>query len=137
LADTKGRGQLDLPEFIIAMHLIHQTMKGIIKTLPTKLPSGFYEMASGIVTSNPASPKSPPFFAMHVASSTGSPIPGQSPIIRNKTLNSSITSQDNLWDVTEKEKESYDRFFDDLDEKNRGFLTGFFILHYFLWLRNF
>ncbi|CAG8548462.1 7809_t:CDS:10 [Funneliformis caledonium] len=133
LADTKRRGQLDLPEFIIAMSLIQQTMNGIIKTLPTELPSGFYEMASGIVKSNPASPKSPPFFARHVTASAGSPRSGQSPVIGHASLNSNITtSQDNSWDVTEKDKESYDRFFDTLDEKKRGFLTGAEAANFFM-----
>ncbi|CAI2172100.1 9968_t:CDS:10 [Funneliformis geosporum] len=133
LADTKHRGQLDLPEFIIAMSLIQQIMKGTIKTLPTELPSGFYEMASGIVTSNPTSPKSPPFLARHVTVSAGSPRSGQSPVFGHTSLNSSITTaQDNSWDVTEKDKESYDRFFETLDEKSRGFLTGAEAANFFM-----
>jgi epidermal growth factor receptor substrate 15 len=114
LADTKRRGQLDLPEFIIAMHFIQQIMKGTIKSLPTELPSGFYEMASG---------------ARHLSS----PRPGQSPVMKHMTLDSGVKTpsifQDNSWDVSEKEKISYDRLFDNLDENQRGYITGFYI-HY-------
>ncbi|RIA99484.1 hypothetical protein C1645_869878 [Glomus cerebriforme] len=121
LADTKMRGKLDLPEFIIAMHFIQQAMKGTIKTLPTELPSGLYEIASGIVINTPASP---PFFAKNLSS----PRPGQSPVTRHMTLDSNTTTpsifQDNSWDITEKEKASYDRLFDSIDENKRGYITG-------------
>src|SRR5438270_12745695 len=110
LADTKNRGKLDLPEFIIAMHFIQQTMKGTITSLPTKLPSGFYEMASGAVTRNISSPK-----------------PGQSPVTRHMTLESNVSTpsifQDSSWDVSEKDKASYDKLFDSLDENKRGYIT--------------
>ncbi|CAB4483010.1 hypothetical protein RhiirA1_415798 [Rhizophagus irregularis] len=119
LADTKVRGKLDLPEFIIAMHLIQQTMKGSIKTLPSELPNGFYEMASGTEINTPASP---PIFARNLSS----PRPGQSPVTRHMTLDSGTITpsifQDNSWDVTEREKASFDRLFD--EENKNGYITG-------------
>src|SRR2546427_12023497 len=100
------------------MHLIQQAMKG--KTLPTELPSGFYEMASWTVINTPASP---PFFARNLSS----PRPGQSPITRHMTLDSGTITpsifQDNLWDVTEKDKASYDRFFDTIEVNKSGYIT--------------
>ncbi|GES99492.1 EF hand domain-containing protein [Rhizophagus clarus] len=119
LADTKERGKLDLPEFIIAMHFIQQTMRGLIKTLPSELPNGFYEMASGTEINTPASP---PNFAKNLSS----PRLGQSPVTRQMTLDSGTITpsifQDNSWDVTDKEKASYDRFFD--EESTNGYITG-------------
>src|SRR4051812_21864355 len=100
------------------MHFIQQIMKGKIKSLPTKLPSGFYEMASGAVTGNLSSSR-----------------PGQSPVMRHMTLDSGVKTpsvfQDNSWDVSEKEKTSYDQLFDNLDENKKGYITGFYITLYF------
>ena len=122
LADTKNRGKLDLPEFIIAMHFIQQTMKGTITSLPTKLPSGFYEMASGATTRNISSPK-----------------PGQSPVTRHMTLESNVSTpsifQDNSWDVTEKNKAIYDRYFDGIEKNKCGYITGCCITLFFFKLR--
>lgn len=121
------RGKLDLPEFIIAMHLIQQTMKGSIKTLPSELPSGFYEMASGTGINTPVSP---PIFARNLSS----PRPGQSPVTRHMTLDSGTITpsifQDIPWDVTEREKASFDRLFD--EENKNGYITGFYIVLSFL-----
>jgi epidermal growth factor receptor substrate 15 len=120
------RGKLDLPEFIIAMYFIQQTMKGLIKTLPSELPNGFYEMVSGTGINTPASP---PIFTRNLSS----PRPGQSPVTRHMTLDSGTTTpsifQDNSWDVTEKEKASFDRLFD--EENKNGYITGLYIVLYF------
>ncbi|CAO1624778.1 unnamed protein product [Sympodiomycopsis kandeliae] len=51
LADTKSRGALDLTDFIIAMHLVQQSMNGSMQTIPASLPPGLYESASGQVSS--------------------------------------------------------------------------------------
>lgn len=49
LADTQQRGALDLPDFIIGMAFIQALMRGQISkdNLPTSLPHGLYEQASG------------------------------------------------------------------------------------------
>ena len=47
LADTQQRGSLDLPDFIIGMFLIQTCMANPNVQLPTTLPQGMYEQASG------------------------------------------------------------------------------------------
>ena len=47
LADTKQRGSMDLPDFIIGMHYIQGSMNGTIPSVPATLPPGLYEQAAG------------------------------------------------------------------------------------------
>lgn len=47
LADTQNRGSLDLPDFIIGMFLIQSCMSNPSLQLPSILPPGTYEQASG------------------------------------------------------------------------------------------
>lgn len=47
LADTRDRGALDSADFIVAMYLIQAAMSGALPTLPSTLPPGLYEQASG------------------------------------------------------------------------------------------
>ncbi|CAJ0763902.1 2162_t:CDS:10 [Entrophospora sp. SA101] len=103
LADTNNRGKLDVNEFIIAMHLIKQYMNKNIKEIPQTLPNGFYEMVAG----NSSSPLISP-----AARSFTDGFNTKSPFIEDS------------WDVTPEDKANYDNFFERIDEKKRGFLTG-------------
>lgn len=47
LADTHKRGSLDSTDFSIAMYLIQACMSGQLPFVPTSLPPGLYEQASG------------------------------------------------------------------------------------------
>ncbi|KAF8754352.1 Eps15 homology domain [Rhizoctonia solani] len=47
LADTHERGALDSTDFIIGMFLIQAVMTGQLQILPSGLPAGLYEQASG------------------------------------------------------------------------------------------
>src|SRR5437879_2492214 len=51
LCDTQDRGALDLTNFTIAMYLIQAFMSGKLSFIPTTLPPGLYEQASGGVVS--------------------------------------------------------------------------------------
>lgn len=59
LADTKQRGMLDLPDFIIGMHYIQGTMNGTITSLPSTLPPGMYEAAAAGTSHGMASSQPP------------------------------------------------------------------------------
>ncbi|KAA1474815.1 hypothetical protein DENSPDRAFT_841458 [Dentipellis sp. KUC8613] len=47
LSDTQNRGSLDATDFIIAMYLIQASMSGQLSFIPTTLPPGLYDQASG------------------------------------------------------------------------------------------
>ncbi|CAG8530654.1 11385_t:CDS:10 [Diversispora eburnea] len=133
LADSKQRGKLDVTEFTIAMFFVQKSMNGTIKTIPTNLPPGFYEMAAGTTVTtgateefvSPASPPFPPFTPRNIANVTDSRM---SPIVRQASLSVSGSVSPNFsddsWDVTPEDKVPYDRFFDTLDKSKKGFLTG-------------
>ncbi|KAJ3921416.1 hypothetical protein F5877DRAFT_36020 [Lentinula edodes] len=50
LADTQDRGALDSTDFAIGMYLIQGVMSGQISVIPTSLPPGLYQQASGGAT---------------------------------------------------------------------------------------
>ncbi|TFY65462.1 hypothetical protein EVG20_g5572, partial [Dentipellis fragilis] len=47
LSDTQNRGSLDATDFILAMYLIQASMSGQLSFVPTTLPPGLYDQASG------------------------------------------------------------------------------------------
>ncbi|KKF94724.1 putative calcium-binding protein [Ceratocystis platani] len=130
LADTEQRGSLNSTEFVIAMHLLSALKTGAMRGLPTVLPSGLFEAASGRQSPAP----------------TGSgigipPLPTQMstnpPALRpaatgarpsTATIQSQSTgfgaSLSNDWLVTPLEKQRFDQFYDDLDKTRRGYITG-------------
>ena len=143
LADTQDRGALDLTDFTIAMYLVQATMSGHLSFIPTSLPPGLYEQASGAAVVAHATGSS-----AHPASPAISPLPPP-PVKAN------FTGQSNLaptlpsrrhaqvaqtpavppfpgvapqatahWDVTPVEKASADRFFDTLDSHKHGYIEG-------------
>ncbi|KAH9997547.1 hypothetical protein BJV77DRAFT_1065167 [Russula vinacea] len=69
LSDTQNRGSLDVADFIVAMYLIQASMSGQLPFIPTTLPPGLYEMASGQTLPGSA-------VASHTTGSSGSFSPG-------------------------------------------------------------
>ncbi|KAH9060032.1 hypothetical protein EDB87DRAFT_1674880 [Lactarius vividus] len=67
LSDTHNRGILDVADFTVAMYLIQASMSGQLSFIPTTLPPGLYEMASGSSGSAVAS---------HATGNSGSFSPG-------------------------------------------------------------
>lgn len=47
LADTQVRGALDATDFVIGMYFIHACMTAQLHTIPSVLPPGLYDQASG------------------------------------------------------------------------------------------
>ena len=147
LADTQDRGALDLTDFTIAMYLIQAIMSNQLSFIPTSLPPGLYEQASGAaVVTHPTGSST------HPASPATSPLP---PAVKQPPVQTNLTGQPNiaptlpsrrpgpvaqtpivppfpgvapqatgLWDVTPVEKASADRFYDTLDPHNRGYIEG-------------
>lgn len=148
LADTQDRGALDATDFIIGMYLIQASMSGQLSFIPTSLPPGLYEQASGSggVVSHitgggvPISPVSPGYLHRSIkgvqqqhtgpsalqAQTTG---PKKAPVlpVRKPTApmgSSPFATTQQAWDVTPTEKATADRFFDTLDSQKLGYIEG-------------
>ncbi|KAI6117604.1 hypothetical protein EDD16DRAFT_1588043 [Pisolithus croceorrhizus] len=149
LCDTHDRGALDSADFTIAMYLIQTAMSGKLPFIPTTLPPGLYEQASGGLVAQvtggsshlgtPASstfpfsptklpPVQPQFTgqgARNIPPTLPSRRPGpaaQAPMIPPFA---SATAQPSApWDITPAEKATSDRFFDTLDTLKRGYIEG-------------
>ncbi|KAI6036889.1 hypothetical protein BKA83DRAFT_684365 [Pisolithus microcarpus] len=146
LCDTHDRGALDSADFTIAMYLIQTVMSGKLPFIPTTLPPGLYEQASGSLTAQvtggsshlgtpasstfPFSPTKPPpvqpQFTGQGARNISPTLPSRRPAPAAQIPPfSSITAQPSApWDITPAEKATSDRFFDTLDTLKRGYIEG-------------
>lgn len=147
LADTQDRGVLDLTDFTIAMYLVQATMSNQLSFIPTSLPPGLYEQASGAAlvahatgsSGHPASPatsssftaiKQPPVQTHFTGQPNLAPtLPSRRPAPVAQTpavppFPSVVPQATALWDVTPVEKAGADRFFDNLDPHKRGYIEG-------------
>lgn len=152
LADTQGRGSLDLTDFIIGMHLIQSCMANPALVLPATLPPGVYETASGGRPAPPPAPISPvvrnntgPATPLRQQYTGGGAAPLQQqgtggsigatsapvPPARSFTANSAyappsrqMSIQNSQWDVTPQAKATSDGFFSQLDPQNKGVIDG-------------
>ncbi|KAI6043018.1 hypothetical protein EDC04DRAFT_2600428 [Pisolithus marmoratus] len=149
LCDTHERGALDSVDFTVAMYLIQLTMSGKLSFVPTTLPPGLYEQASGSLTAQvtggsahlgtpasstfpfPPTKQSPvhPQFTGQGAHNIPPALPSRRPGPAAQTPMippfPSATAQASVpWDVTPAEKASSDQFFDTLDTHKRGYIEG-------------
>ncbi|KWU42732.1 hypothetical protein RHOSPDRAFT_35679 [Rhodotorula sp. JG-1b] len=108
LADTHARGQLDLTDFTIGMHLLHLVLDGKLpptaEALPKVLDPALYKAAMATLPPPPAAPQ-------------GAPTQAQSQTPTATTGNSG-------WVITPAEKQESDQWFDQLDSAHKGLLEG-------------
>lgn len=142
LADTKQRGVLDLFEFVVAMHLVVSSWKGLLRDLPPTLPPSLFEAAArrpsrSVSTDSRPSfapppgaprPQSPMVNPQHNATlspqSTGASNtarPPMGPLPSNNPSNTALTAD---WLITPNEKSRYDTVFSTVDRANSGFIVG-------------
>lgn len=151
LADTKDRGSLDVTDFAIGMYFIQGLMASKISFIPTSLPPGLYQQASGAVASHMTggsgsfSPSAGSTFniqpqytgqmgAMKPNHTGMSSMSGQarSPALPPRPAAPSIARALSppaqhaapAWDVTPAEKAASDQWFEGLDKDRRGFIEG-------------
>ncbi|KDQ13131.1 hypothetical protein BOTBODRAFT_56212 [Botryobasidium botryosum FD-172 SS1] len=148
LADTQSRGSLDSTDFVIGMFLIHACMSSQLPTIPSVLPPGLYEQASGGNKSKPiGSPIRTHFTGGSGGVSSASSLDGfhsqikpqytgqtlqyqQTGPLRANVTGSQLqrpqppSAPTSTWDITPEEKASADRFFEDLDSHKRGYIEG-------------
>jgi epidermal growth factor receptor substrate 15 len=130
LADTQGRGALNITEFAIAMHLLASYKSGAMRGVPQTLPPGLFEAAAKRIPTRtstgsfpgagiPAVPPIPPQFT---GMSAGRP---QTPILRQQVGTPlSAQSTGDGWAITPADKARFDQLFNGLDKSGRGFITG-------------
>jgi epidermal growth factor receptor substrate 15 len=150
LADTQNRGSLDATDFCIAMYLVQATMSGQLSFVPTSLPPGLYDQASGMFdsvvshTTGSSSQRSPstnrfPTGALQPQYTGGlqsqltgrgpppsvPPRPAAAPGVStfNQTTPFSAPPAPQ-WDITPAEKANSDGFFDGLDVAKNGFVEA-------------
>ncbi|KAG9096481.1 hypothetical protein FRC07_010929, partial [Ceratobasidium sp. 392] len=122
LADTCERGSLDATDFVIGMFLIQSVMSGTLHVIPSSLPAGLYEQASGGL---PHPSLGSPLQAQFTGTSSSQP--AATPIRKQSTSQTFAVSQPfnyPKWDVTHEEKAKSDSFFATLDPQGHGFIEG-------------
>ncbi|KAI6110079.1 hypothetical protein F5141DRAFT_1215529 [Pisolithus sp. B1] len=113
LCDTHDRGALDSADFTIAMYLIQTAMSGKLPFIPTTLPPGLYEQASGGLVAQ----------VTGGSSHLGTPASSTFPFSPTKPP-PPLAQPSAPWDITPAEKATSDRFFDTLDTLKRGYIEG-------------
>ncbi|QRV74778.1 hypothetical protein RhiJN_02793 [Ceratobasidium sp. AG-Ba] len=116
LADTQARGFLDETDFIIGMFFIQAAMSGTLQIMPTSLPPGLYEQASG----STSRPFVEPLYTGSSSSSTS--IFGFRSIAQSPTVSQAFASPE--WAVSNDTKARSDSFFTRLDVQRRGWINN-------------
>ncbi|KAG0659208.1 hypothetical protein C6P46_005261 [Rhodotorula mucilaginosa] len=114
LADTHARGQLDLTDFTIGMHLLHLVLDGKLpptaEALPKVLDPALYKAAMATL---PPAPQAPTPTQGHSAAPT---------LAQTATANAGSSTSG--WVITPAEKQESDQWFDQLDSAHKGLLEG-------------
>ncbi|KAK5951029.1 hypothetical protein OHC33_007782 [Knufia fluminis] len=134
LADTQGRGSLDVREFVIAMHLLASYKSGAMRGVPTTLPPGLLDAASrraparlsgGPVPARPTSSAGPQMQPQFTGMQN-QPRP-QSPMV-NRQLGTgtplSAQSTGEPWMISAPDKARFDSVFATVDTAGQGFISG-------------
>ncbi|KAF8894436.1 hypothetical protein BD779DRAFT_1501043 [Infundibulicybe gibba] len=154
LADSQDRGALDSTDFIIAMYFINGLMSGKLSFIPTSLPPGLFQQASGSAAPqgsvishmsgnsgsfSPLNTSFPPKRGQvqpqytgqshhlqpdHTGLPSARPKAPHLPARPNSAAFGSAAFAPPQWDVTQAEKASADGFFDKLDAQKRGYIEG-------------
>ncbi|KAH6918767.1 UBA/TS-N domain-containing protein [Coprinopsis sp. MPI-PUGE-AT-0042] len=151
LADTQDRGSLDATDFAIGMYFIQGLMANKISFIPTSLPPGLYQQASGAVASHMTggsgsfSPSAGSNFniqpqytgqmgAMNpnhtgmssLSNQARSPALPPRPAVPSiaRTLSPPVKPPAAAWDVSPAEKAASDQWFEGLDKDRKGFIEG-------------
>lgn len=130
LVDRKNLGKLDMPSFVIAMHLIQGLLSGSIKQLPPFLPETVWQSVEQSTLQS--SQLQQPHDAL---AQSGSRQPSYASVSSQQTtvrhdnrapsgsLQPPATSQSSDWVVTPTMKAQYDSIFNNLDKSHSGQLS--------------
>ncbi|CAR65527.1 DEHA2C03014p [Debaryomyces hansenii CBS767] len=129
LVDRDNSGKLDMPSFVIAMHLIHGLLSGVIKQLPPFLSENVWQsvqspeanfQSPGSRQASYNSINSQQTTVRH-PSSAGTQNQFQQPQSPHRDV--SVSQDANSWTVTRTMKQQYDSIFDNLDKSKKGHLS--------------
>lgn len=115
LVDVNNKGLLDLPAFVMAMHLIHGLLSGTLKQLPPFLPDHLWKsVRAQEVTSTPSYNNQS--YTNQIANPVGQAgLGGQLPEVRQETA-----SQE--WIASPLQRQQFNSIFDGLDTARTGSL---------------
>lgn len=135
LADTQGRGSLDVTEFVIAMHLLASYKSGAMRGVPNTLPAGLLDAASrraparlsgGMPQSGRPSSGAgvPPLQQQYSGMQSG--IRPQSPIVNRQIAGTPLSAQSTgePWLISAPDKARFDQVFTTVDTNGQGFISG-------------
>ncbi|GAA5872761.1 hypothetical protein JCM3774_005053 [Rhodotorula dairenensis] len=121
LADTHNRGQLDLTDFTIGMHLLHLVLDGKLPSnaqgLPQVLDPALYKAAMS--TLPPAAAAAGP-----TAPAANPPAASAPQNLSAQSFPSGSGSNNAGWVISTAEKQESDQWFDQLDSAHKGLLEG-------------
>lgn len=126
LVDTSNRGLLDLPSFVMAMHLIHGLLSGTVKQLPPFLPD--YVWQSVKQGSADQSARQTSYSSIASLQSTVRHTPTQqqplvAPVQEQSRQSSVASTASSEWAVSAAQKQQMDAIFDSLDKAKTGNLS--------------
>lgn len=113
LVDKENAGQLNLNEFVVAMHLIQGLISGTIKHLPPAVPESMWTSVQNMRTLN--------FMRQ---TSFGSVTSQETAIRHNNQPQDSQGANNNEWIVSPSSKQQYESIFKSLDKSKSGVLDS-------------
>lgn len=126
LVDTSNRGLLDLPSFVMAMHLIHGLLSGTVKQLPPFLPDYVWQsvkQGSADQTARQTSYSSIASLQSTVRHTPAQQQPLVAPVHEQSRQSSVASTASSEWAVSAAQKQQMDAIFDSLDKAKSGNLS--------------
>lgn len=126
LVDTGNRGLLDLPSFVMAMHLIHGLLSGTVKQLPPFLPEYVWQSVNQVGGDQSARQVSYSSIASLQSTVRHTPTQQQplvAPLQETSRQVSAASTTNSEWVVLAAQKQQMDAIFDSLDKAKSGNLN--------------
>lgn len=130
LVDRDNTGKLDMASFIIAMHLIHGLLSGVIKQLPPFLSENIWQSVQGpdATLQSPGGVRQASYNSINSQQTTVRHPPSSgasqySTQIQSPQRDLSVGQEANSWTITPSMKQQYDAIFDNLDKSKTGLLN--------------
>lgn len=121
LVDVNNRGFLDLPSFVMAMHLIQGLLSGTLKQLPPFLPEYVWRSVDVPVSSSQGRQAS--YSSTNLQLSTIGQPSVQQPM-RDVTVTGAPLAAPSEWQVSTLQKLQFESIFDNLDKSRSGSLAA-------------
>lgn len=137
LVDLNNRGSLELPAFVMAMHLIHGLLSGSVKQLPPFLPEHVWQsvnQSSVVLGARQTSYSSVVSLQSTVKHTPAQQQPLVAPVPEQTPVETSGDA-DSEWTVLAAQKQQMDSIFDSLDKAKTGNLNPDQVANYLMTSR--